>query len=258
VAPKKQWLLSAISLLVCACAAKAPYPELGLQRAILPGLDTLKEDEIRAALEHPIEVEPPATAGVAWLNEAPGGWRGDWYETPLTEYQRTGVINATLAVLRQPPFSEVTSLPTVATGSRGGGEADLLMSLRSAAARFQDEIAILMQTGTAESRGFNVFALGFIGLVTAPLFPGVDLAVASSAELCAVDVRSGVMIACTRGRSEERRNYLFLFQESRVRDQLTENTVRAAAVAAAQDLVPAVARRLQGAGRFDPRFPPLA
>ena len=52
------------------------------------------------------------------------------------------------------------------------------------------------------------------------------------------------MIACTRGRAEDRRNYLFLFQEARAREQLRENTVRAAAVAAAQDLVGAVGRRL--------------
>lgn len=241
---KKHLLIVAISVLVCGCAARAPYPELGLQRALLPGLDNLKDNEIRAALEQQLEVAPPATAGVAWLNEAPGGWRGEWYQTPLNEYQRTGVINATLDTLRHPPFSEVTSLPTVAASSAGRGDGNVLLSLRSAAAHFQDEIAILMQTGTAESRGLNVFAVGFIGLVTAPLFPAVDLAVASSAELCAVDVRSGVMIACTRGRAEGRRNYLFLSQEARAREQLRESTVRAAAVAAAQDLVGAVGRRL--------------
>jgi hypothetical protein len=244
VITKNRWLLLTMCVIVCGCAAKARYPELGLQRALLPGLDNLKEDEIRAALERPIEVAPPATAGIAWLNEAPGSWHGEWNDTPLTEYQRTGVINATLEVLRHAPFSEVTSLPTVAAGSIGGGEGNMPLAVRSAAARFQDEIAILMQTGTAESRGLNVFALGFVGLVTAPLFPGVDLAVASSAELCAIDVRSGVMIACTRGRADERRDYLFLFQERRVREQLREGTVRAAAVAAAQDLVGAVVRRL--------------
>jgi hypothetical protein len=244
VATKKSWLVLTASVIVCGCAARAPYPDLGLQRALLPGLDNLKEDEIRAALERPIEVAPPATAGIAWLNEAPGGWRDGPYDTPLTEYQRTGVINATLESLRRAPFSQVTSVPTVAAGLTASGEGNLLLAVRSAAARFQDEIAILMQTGTTEGRGFNVFALGFVGLVTAPLFPGVDLAVSSSAELCAIDVRSGVMIACTRGRAEERRTFLFLFQESRAREQMRENTVRAAAVAAAQDLVTAVARRL--------------
>ena len=94
-----------------------------------------------------------------------------------------------------------------------------------------------------------MFALGFVGLVTAPLFPGVDLAASSSAELCAIDVRSGIMIACTRGRAEENRDYLFLFQESRAREELRETTVRTAAVAAAQDLVNAVARRLTSSSR---------
>ena len=141
---KRRWLLLAMPVVVCACAARAPYPDIGLQRALLPGLDTLKDNEIRAALERPLEVEPPATAGIAWLNEAPSGWRGEWYDTPLTEYQRTGLINATLEVLRHPPFSDVNSIPTVAAGSTSSGGADLLQRVRSAAAHLQDEIAILM------------------------------------------------------------------------------------------------------------------
>ena len=141
---KRRWLLLAMPVVVCACAARAPYPDIGLQRALLPGLDTLKDNEIRAALERPLEVEPPATAGIAWLNEAPDAWAGEWHDTPLTEYQRTGVINAMLEVLRHAPFSDVNSIPTVAAGSTSSGGADLLQRVRSAAAHLQDEIAILM------------------------------------------------------------------------------------------------------------------
>jgi len=129
---------------------------------------------------------------------------------------RTGSLNAAIAELRQPPFSSVSALPVVASEFGSRQPTDVVRQVRSAATRFREDVAILMQTGVAEGRGFNVFALGFIGLVTAPLFPGIDLATGASAELCAVDVRSGVMIACARGRGEASRRFLFLMQESGV------------------------------------------
>jgi hypothetical protein len=65
----------------------------------------------------------------------------------------------------------------------------------------------------------------------------------SCAELCAIDVRSGNDRLHARPRAETR-NYRFLTQESRVREEIEEATVRTAAVATAQDLVAAVAKRL--------------
>jgi hypothetical protein len=53
--------------------------------------------------------------------------------------------------------------------------------------------------------------------------------------------RQDVLLA----RRAQRRNFLFLFQESWVREQLRENTGGAAAIAAAQNLVAAVARRVR-------------
>lgn len=233
-----------LAALLCGCAATVRYPELGLQRTLLPGLGNLEEDEIRSAFKRKIEVVPPASAGLAWLTESAGQADADARGVSLSEFQRTGVINATLEMLRHEPFSNVTSLPTVDATAGGGAAENPVLALRSAAAHFQVEIAILMQTGSTADRGFNAFALGFIGLITAPLFPGVEVAVASSAELCAVDVRSGIMIACARGRSEGRRNYVFLTREARVRNELAESTVRDATVAAAHDLLSAVANRL--------------
>ncbi len=43
------------------------------------------------------------------------------------------------------------------------------------------------------------------------------------------------MITCTRGRAEERRNYLFVTQEQGVLQDLEENTVRTAALDAARN-----------------------
>ncbi len=236
--------LAAFSLASGGCTARVYYPETGLQRMVLPGLGELKDEEIRAQFEKTVAVKPPLSAGIAWLSEAPAGLRSTWTETPVSEYRRTGVLNAALDALRQEPFASVSMLPTVSADFGQGQPSDMVRALRSAAARFQEDVAILMQTGVSESRGLNFFALGFIPLVTAPLFPGVDLATGASAELCAVDVRTGVMIACARGRGQVERGFLFLTQESHAREEMKERTLTEAAVAAAQNLRAAIAARL--------------
>ena len=240
------WIsLATLSLALSGCAARVSYPETRLQRVVLPGLGELKDEEIRAQFEKTIEAKPPVSAGVAWLSEAPGEVRS-WTETPVSEYQRTGILNAALEELRQPPFSSVSVLPTVSAELSRGAPGDTVREIRSAAARFQQDVAILMQTGVSESSGMNVFAVGFIPLVTAPLFPGMDLATGASAELCAVDVKTGVMIACARGRGAAKRRFVFLTQWSAAAEEMKEKALSAAAESAARDLRAAVAARLAG------------
>jgi len=120
-----------------------------------------------------------------------------------------------------------------------------LATLRSASACFQYQVALLLQTGTTEDRGLNPLAIGYIGLVTAPLFPGSEIAASSSAELCAIDVRSCVMLGCSRSRAEEMVDrFVFLWQLDRARERLIERTSRASVSAAAKDLLSHVSGRL--------------
>lgn len=221
--------------LLAGCATFPPAPSLGLQRSLFPGLDSLEESEIESALDLEVVLDAPISAGIVWLSE---GHRGsaESRREPLTEYSRTGVLQEALSSLRSAPFGVVAALPTIPELSNSGPSDRTLEMLRSASAKFQYDVALLLQTGTAEERGFNPFALGYLGLVTSPLFPGNDFAAASSVELCAVDVRTGVMLGCARGRAQEMDRVNFIWQQDQVRQELAEQTLRAALTAAVEDL----------------------
>lgn len=231
-----------VALALFGCVSFPYAPSLGLQRSLYPGLGDLDPSQIESALSVKVDLEPPLSAGLAWLAEAQPGALG--MQEPLSEYARTGVLEEAIAALRQEPFGTVTALPTIPKVSDAEPSESTIDALRSASARFQYDVALLLQSGTAEDRGFNPLALGYLGIVTAPLFPGTDIAAASSAELCAVDVRTGVMLGCARGRGEAMDRVLFLWQVDRARDRLAERTLRASVAAAAEDLRAQVSARL--------------
>lgn len=235
------------------CASYPGAPSLGLQRSLYPGLGDLDQSGIESALSRKVELTPPISAGLVWLSEAVPGSPEAVAHSPITEYGRTGVLEEAVAALRQEPFGTVAALPTIPKVSDAPPSNHTLDALRSASARFQYEVALLLQTGTAEDRGFNLLALGYLGLVTAPLFPGTDIAASSSAELCAIDVRTGVMLGCARGRAEEMDRLLFLWQEERARERLVERTLRSSVAAAAKDLLSQVSGRLVPASTGRPK-----
>ena len=222
-----------LAALAIGCMSRAVPPALTLQRDLLPGLASLPPEKIAAAYETRVELAPPLSAGIAWLEESSDGANF----ARLTEYQRTGVLDMALAELRQPPFAAVASFPTSLDEKRWGGPAgNSLDGLRSAAARFQYDLALLMQTGLADGSGWNLLAAGYLPLVTIPLFPGDDLSLAASAELCALDARSGVMLACARGRGVREQRFVFPLSVASRKGELAEACMREAVVAAARDL----------------------
>jgi hypothetical protein len=251
-------MLSASAIASGGCAVLPGAPNLGLQRSLYPGLGDLDERGIASAMAIEVDLVPPVSGGLVWVNEglddSPEAARRD----SITEYARTGVLDEALGALREEPFDAVAVLPTLPAvaaapvGYSANGESaaagtvgpETIDRLRSASAKFQYDVAILLQTGTAEDRGFNVAALGYLGLVTLPLFPGLDLAASSSAELCAVDVRTGVMLGCARGRSQEMDRFLFTWQRTKHRDRLVERTLRRAVESAAADLRLQLAMRM--------------
>lgn len=246
-----RWPLAVLCVgvaLLGGCMSQPGAPSLGLQRSLYPGLGDLEPEDIDAALAIEVTLAPPVAAGLAWLSEAQKGSPEAATHTPVSEYGRTGVLDAALSALRDAPFATVAAIPTIPTLHEARPDADTLDRLRGAAARFQYDVALLLQTGSAEDRGRNPLALGYVGLVTAPLFPGEDLAVSSSAELCAIDVRTGVMLGCARGRGEASDRLLFLWQVERARARLVEDTLRESVGAAAEDLRAQVAARLAASG----------
>ena len=231
-----------IALSGTACMSVVRSPEIGLQRSLYPGLTDVKPEDIPAILEKRVNLKPPISVGIAWLRESPSG--SHRWTTPLSDFQRTGVLEAAIATLRKAPVSTVSALPTVPERDMMPGPASTIDAVRAAAARFQYDVAILLQTGLAEDSGLNVLAVGYLGLVTAPLFPGTDFAVASSAEACAVDVRSGIMLGCSLGRSSKEERFVFPWSLSTRRENVREETIRDAVVAASRELLQKISERV--------------
>ncbi len=239
--PRNTSLLLAAGLLQ-GCVSVPLFRDPGLQRTLYPGLADLTPQEIEAAFEKEVAIRPPLTAGIAWIGGSP--------RDPLSEYHRTGVLEEAVAALRQDPFRMITSLPTIpaplSVDSRGreGPSRPTLDALRGACARFQCDVALLMQTGVATDTGLNLLAIGYFPLVTIPLVPGNDVAVSTSVEMCAIDVRTGVPLACARGRCARTKRFVFPWSEAAAEGRLAEESLRVAVAAAAEDLRAQLRERL--------------
>jgi hypothetical protein len=163
---KRAAVLGLCVLSAIGCASYPGSPSLGLQRSLYPGLGDLDQSGIEAALSQKLELEPPISAGLVWLSEAAAGSPETRTTSPITEYTRTGVLEEAVTALRQEPFGTLAALPTIPNVSDAPPSSRTLDSLRSASARFQYDVALLLQTGTAEDEGVNPFALGYLGIVT--------------------------------------------------------------------------------------------
>jgi hypothetical protein len=166
------------------------------------------------------------------------------YGPSVSEYVRTGILARAVEKLKRTPFDQVASLPTTTDFQRHPDGPPSIDAIRGAAAKFQYDVAFILQTGHAQESGINPFAIGYLGLITAPLFPGTDISVAASAELCAVDVRSGVMLGCGIGRAYEEARFLFPLWVSSRADNLQERMVAQAVEDAAVDIIGQIERRI--------------
>jgi hypothetical protein len=204
--PRIVIIVAIISSVLTGCMSRAVSPKMGgLQRSLYPGLGTLDASQIPAAFKTRVDLHPPLTAGIVWLNDS------RMWGPSLSEYARAGVLKVTTDALAKPPFVAVSPLPTSVDLERGAEGAPSIDVIRGAAAKFQYDVAFVLQTGIAAESGFNPLAIGYLGIVTAPLFPGTDVSAAAGAELCAVDVRSGVMLGCSVGRGYDEARFLFLW-----------------------------------------------
>jgi len=233
-------LLILVGCVAGGCMSSAASPKLGLQRSLYPGLGNLDASEIPAAFDTQVELRPPLSGGIVWLDD--GGLR--MYGPSLSEYVRTGILERAVERLQQPPFEQVASLPTSTDFQRHADGPPSIDAIRSAAAKFQYDVAFILQTGLAQESGINPFAVGYLGLITAPFFPGTDVSVAAGAELCAVDVRSGVMLGCGIGRGYEEARFLFPLRVSSRATDLQERMVAQSVEDAAADILAQIGRRV--------------
>lgn len=238
----RSWLiltvLIVLSTFLAGCMSRVASPKIGLQRSLYPGLGDLDADQIQEAFEKSVHLKAPLAGGIVWLDDG-----ASMYGPSLSEYARAGILQGAVQALHVPPFNQVSVLPTTTEFRRSADGPPSIDAIRAAAAKFQYDVAFILQTGVAEDSGFNAFAIGYLGIVTAPLFPGTDINAAAGAELCAVDVRSGIMLGCGIGRSSDEDRFVFPLQTSDRTTSLRETTVAAAVAEAASAVVTQVARK---------------
>jgi hypothetical protein len=239
-----RWVVLGGLLAITGCGSSASYPKLALQRSLYPGIGGLDAKQIDSAFDTALTLKPPLSGGVVWLDES----RGNRFGPPLSEYSRAGVLEAVVAALNHPPFNLVSTLPTTVEFETDADGAPSLAAIRAAAATFQYDVAFILQTGVAQESGYNPFAIGYLGLVTAPLFPGSDVNAAAGAELCAVDVRSGIMLGCGVGKSRGEARWLFPLTTGSRAEALRDQVLSESVDRAAEQILTQIDARARGGG----------
>ena len=202
-------------VLLGGCMSPRYYPPASGERVLVPDMGTLSETEMENLRKMPVAAREPAAAGIAWIVDvSAGGAAGD-----LPESERVALVASLATALGRAPFSSVEVLPTTAAGSGSPGDGRDLRALRSAAARFQRDVLVVVSTHRNQYDDWNPLAVTYLALLPRWFVPGNSLAVYASAEVCAVDVGSGLFLACAQGQGKaERALVTAIGREQRLRE----------------------------------------
>jgi len=193
-------LIAALSVALPCCSPKHyPLPELG--SVLAPRTGEAEESEIGATLERRIGLPSSVRTGVLWIDDHYEGWI-----VPVAESDRARLLEIFAQALPPAPFGTATMIPSAAVQS--AGDKPSLTDLRAAAARFQSDLLVVLQTRTNEYVDWNIASVTFLAVIPALFVPGYDLSAFSSAEACAVHVRTGVFLGCVPGHGSARRSFV--------------------------------------------------
>lgn len=219
-------------------------------------METLSDAGVWAQLARPIAFSRPLRASLLWLDEPALPFGGN---AAVTESERAQLLDEFTRALRWASFENVSIIPTTVVPG-GDGEMDL-SSLRSAAARFQSDVLVILTTRTNTYFDWNLLAASYLALVPAFFVPGTDLSAYTGAEACALDVRNAVFLACAQGHAHATRRFVTpLRQGQRLRDLVAATTI-AALANVPHDLRNAIDARLRVAwqpSKASTRHRPLA
>ena len=178
------------SALLAGCMARGGYPPI--QRTLVGATAALDEAQIGDLLAAAprLPVAPRAALLVTDAYSGPGR---------LAESDRAALIELLRTRLDRPPFASVRLVPTAVAPSYSGGDDLSLATLRSAAARMQGDVLVVVTTAVDTDTGTNPLSVTYLALLPALFVPGSDVGAWASAEACAIDVRSGVFLACASG-----------------------------------------------------------
>jgi rhombotail lipoprotein len=226
-----------LPVIIFAGCATHGYPGVGLQRGIFPDVGHASEAELQQLMSQPVTLSEPVSASILWLDES--------YGAPVAEVpeaERTRQLEQFTKHLAQPPFGRVSILPTTLE-RRGPGVLDL-PQLRSAAARFQSDVLILLTTRANAYSDPNILAISYIALVPMLFVPGNDLAEYVSAEACSLDVRMGVFLGCAQGHGDASRSLVTLLGRDSVLRDLAARATASALLNIPSDLRATVGTRI--------------
>jgi rhombotail lipoprotein len=189
------------ALATSGCTSPRRFPAATLERTLVPDMGRLSEADIDRLFRVRVRLPRDARVAVAWLNE-----RGSTETVP--EAERTRLARRLAEALARAPFAQVSVIPTTtAPATASGGDLDL-PALRSAAARFQADVLVLLSIQRNDYDDWNPLAVSYLAVLPLYVVPGNDLAVFASAEACALDVRSGLFLACAQGQGQARRRFV--------------------------------------------------
>lgn len=210
---------------IAGCTLPRRHPSTDLARSLLPALPAASEAEVDQLLAQRVAFAAPVRAAVVWLD-------GSVAESSLPDAERVALLQSFTSALKRGPFSAVTTLPTlpVRAGEPGSAAADTvdLRRLLGAAARFQADVLVLLETESEEYVDWNPLALSYLALLPRLFVPGDQLSVYTSAEACVLDVRTGVFLGCAQGRGRSKRWFAFpMLREGNLRALSVSSTAEA-------------------------------
>jgi len=195
-------------------------------RSLYPGLAELDERAIARMSRRRVRLPEHPSAALVWIEEGPARSRNE----------RDGLMPALTRALEGEPLAWVQAVPTALAPAWGDAGPLDLRGLRSAGAHFQSDLVLLVQTEVSEdvatSNPFD--RLLYVAEVLASPFRRV--VATASAEICAVDVRTGVLVACAQGAGPNRGRIAFALAQAGTQQALTQDALVGAVSAASERL----------------------
>jgi len=234
-------LALALAALLCGCSTTAESPQLyGMrQRSVYPGLADLDERGIARMVNQRVRLPEHPSAAMIWLEEGP----------VRSRYERDALLPSLTASLEGAPLAWVQAVPSALVPATGDAGVLDLRSVRSAAAHFQSDVVLLVQTAVSEQlvMGRNPIE-GLLYLLEFGFSPFRRVVATASAEVCALDVRSGVIVACGQGAGPNGGHIAFVLSQADAQQELTREALRGAVSTAGAQLRTHLERSQAAAG----------
>lgn len=183
-----------LAVVSAACSTRG-YPALNGPRQLFANGEIFDDHAIAQALATTTNLPPRPRLAVVLLD-------GDAAGEPLDGSVREQVLEELRARLDRPPIASVSIVPTITAGAFSTDGVPSLAELRTAAARQRADVLILATLAANDYRGVNPLAMTYFAILPMFVVPGSEVATYASAEACALDVRSGLILGCRSGRGE--------------------------------------------------------